>query len=91
MDKLSLEELADFQAMMEKQRTKPILKNKKVESHTPTNEDLVTEAYIHYLCLERGVALKEALHVPAELKSKIYRLFLDGVLPVRLGGVNVKR
>jgi|LakMenEpi03Aug12_release.lakeMendotaPanAssembly.Ray.scaffolds.fasta_scaffold93804_3 hypothetical protein len=89
MDKLSPEERADYQAMLEKQQRKPVLKNK-LSKEAPTDIDLVTEAYIHYLCLERGVALKEAVNVPNDLKDKIYKLYLNGVLPVRLGGVNIK-
>jgi hypothetical protein len=91
MDKLSPEERTDYQAMLDKQRRKPVLKNKPLVPEMISDTDIVTEAYIHYLCLQRGVALKESVSIPNEIKEKIYKLYLDGVLPVRIGGVNAKR
>lgn len=85
MDKLSPEEIRDYKAMIEKQKKKPILKN----NDNNNDKNIITQAYIHALCLKRGVSLSEPVHVSESLKDKIYQLYLLGVLPLRLGGVNI--
>lgn len=85
MDKLSAEEIRDYKAMIEKQKKKPVLKNK----NNDNNKNVITQAYIHALCLKRGVSLSEPVNVSESVKEKIYQLYLSGVLPLRLGGVNI--
>jgi coproporphyrinogen III oxidase-like Fe-S oxidoreductase len=84
MDQLTSEEIKDYQSMIEKQKSKPILEDKKNNA-----KNIITEAYIHSLCLERKVSLKEPIRVSDKTKNKIYELYLSGVLPLRLGGVNL--
>jgi|LakMenE01Jun11ns_1017448.scaffolds.fasta_scaffold8178238_2 hypothetical protein len=84
MDQLTPEEIKDYTSMIEKQKSKPILDDKK-----NTAKNIITEAYIHSLCLDRKVSLKEPIHVSDKVKNKIYDLYLSGVLPLRLGGVNL--
>lgn len=87
MEKLSPDELLDYNAMRYKQQHKPILKSSK--SKRPTEVDLITQAYIHQLCLRKGIALKEPVDVDDSTKKIIHDLYLGGVLPVRLGGINI--
>lgn len=85
MNKLSSEELKDYNAMIEKQKSKPVLENKSKNN----SKNIITEAYIHALCVNRGVSLSESVNVSENTKNKIYQLYLSGVLPLRLGGINL--
>ena len=89
MDKLSTEELRDYHAMRQKQIYKPVLKPVSNKPRKYNELDWITQAYIHQLCLRKGVALKESIAVSETTKQAIHKLYLAGVLPVRLGGVNM--
>lgn len=90
MDKLSPNELSDYNAMRYKQQHKPILKSNANKNKPLTETDLITQAYIHHLCLCKGIALTEPVKVNEQTKKVIHQLYLGGVLPVRLGGINIE-
>lgn len=54
-----------------------------------TREELVTEAYLQTYCHRKRVQPKEPVQLDATTRALVYRLFVAGVLPVRLGGVNL--
>lgn len=85
MDRLSSEEIKDYNAMIEKQNSKPVLENKSRNN----SKNIITEAYIHALCVNRGVSISESVNISESTKNKIYQLYLSGVLPLRLGGINL--
>lgn len=85
MDTLTPEEVKDYKAMLHKQRHKP-----RATKQQPVNiKNVITDAYIQSLCLSRSIVLKEQVNVSAEMKDKIQDLYIKGVLPIRLGGINL--
>ena len=87
MDSLTPQELKDYKAMLSKQRRKP--KSASKSPSTTSVKNVITDAYVQSLCIRRSIVLKEPLQVPTEMKDNIQRLYIKGVLPVRLGGINL--
>lgn len=55
-----------------------------------SKEDVVAQAYLHTFALRNRVTPQEWPRLDAKTKAIVYDLYLAGVLPVRLGGVNVE-
>lgn len=54
-----------------------------------SREEIVTEAYIHTFCHRKRLTPKAPVVLDAPSRTLAYKLYVAGVLPLRLGGVNV--
>jgi hypothetical protein len=86
MDKLTPQELKDYKAMLSKQHRKP---KSAPKSPTSNVKNVITDAYVQSLCIRRGIVIKEPLQISPEMKDNIQNLYIKGVLPIRLGGINL--
>lgn len=54
-----------------------------------SREEIVAEAYVHTFCHRKRLTPKEPIVLDAPTRTLAYKLYVAGVLPVRLGGVNL--
>jgi len=54
-----------------------------------SREDIVVEAYLHTLCQRHRIAPRTPVELDPETRARIYKFYLAGVLPIRLGGINL--
>ena len=63
------------------------LQTDKSKIETYLNKNLVTDAYVISFMLRKKIICDEKIEIPDSIKQLIYKLYLDGVLPMRLGGI----
>lgn len=54
-----------------------------------SREDIVAEAYLHTLYQRNRINPRIPVEVDPEMRTRIYKFYLAGVLPIRLGGINI--
>lgn len=54
-----------------------------------SREDIVVEAYLHTLCQRHRITPRTPVELDPETRARIYKFYLAGVLPIRLGGINL--
>lgn len=59
----------------------PVKKNENIE--------LVAEAYLQTFCHRKRLQPKEPIALEPSVKQQLYKFYVAGVLPIRLGGVNL--
>jgi len=84
----SVEQARLYYRMRLAQMREPLHPLERAPLNKKTREEIVTEAYIQTFCHRRRIQPKEPVELDASTRSLTYRLFLAGVLPIRLGGVN---
>lgn len=75
---------------MLQQRREP----KVITPFQPTKDDLVqivADAYVQTFCHRKKITSKEPIVLDSATKQQLYKFYLAGVLPVRLGGITLKR
>lgn len=88
----SVEEARGYYAMRMIQKDKKISCVAKIPACPIPKENvrnLVTEAYIQTFCHRKKLRPKGEIKLNSATQNTIYKLYLSGVLPVRLGGINI--
>ncbi len=83
--KLSPEEARGYAMMRLRQQGKPL---PSVTSKDNNPKDIIAQAYIESLCFRKKITPVQPIQLSQTLKENIYSLYLSGVLPIRLGGVD---
>lgn len=86
---LPLEDAKSFYKMRLLQMRQPLPRAQGSRSVKRTREDLVVEAYLQTFYQRNRVTPRSSVELEPELREKIYKFYLAGVLPIRLGGVNL--
>ena len=81
-ESMTQEEKEAWQNMNRFQKDKTIL-NRYIQ------RDIVAQTYLKSFMLRKGICCEEQILLSDEIKEYIYELYLAGVLPMRLGGVNL--
>ncbi len=87
---LPLEDARSFYKMRLSQTRQPLPRAAAASrSVKRSREDLVVEAYLQTYYQRNRVTPRTPVELEPELREKIYKFYLAGVLPIRLGGVNL--
>lgn len=55
---------------------------------TPDHKSIVSQAYVDTVCFKKNLFPTETIRMNDTLKDSIYKLYVAGVLPMRLGGLD---
>ena len=63
------------------------IQSKKLDVDFFLKQNIITQTYINSFMMRKKIICPEVLEIPEKTKNLIYKLYIAGVLPMRLGGI----
>ena len=82
--KLPIEEARDYYKMRMRQKNKTVSNPSEIQS----TKRVIVEAYIESIRFRKGIEPNESITLSDGLQESIYKLYLSGALPIRIGGID---